>query len=80
MGKQTYPRINPADYRWEDGDVMDITHDDGERWDEWASIKRHEVGIAASRTAYSQGQSNRFRIRRPGLAGRDYPGGVVFGS
>jgi hypothetical protein len=79
MGKP-YPQINPDDYRWEDGDVLEITHDGGGRWDEWAGIKRHEIGIAARRTAFSQGQSTRFRIRRPGFYRRDDPRAVVFGS
>lgn len=54
-------RMHPYD------DVLEITFDDGLRWDDYYVCKDpKEAGQIAYKAVYSNGQTNRFRIKRNG--------------
>lgn len=50
-------------------DVLQVTYDDGARWDDYATIKcGADANFAWSRAHYTRGQKpDRFRIRRDGV-------------
>jgi hypothetical protein len=58
-------RAERAKYQFAPYDVLQVTYDNGNRWDDYASIRTEaEADFAWQRTYYTRGQSDRFRIQR----------------
>jgi hypothetical protein len=58
-------RMGDQTYAFEPYDVLQITYDNGNRWDDWASLRTEAEGMqGAYRTKFTQGQSQRYRITR----------------
>jgi hypothetical protein len=54
-----------AKYRFEPYDVLQVTYDNGARWDDYGTIRTEsDADFAWQRTHFTRGQPNRFRIQR----------------